>query len=359
MQKGYSEISFNEKDIYIGIDVHLKNWKVSIMVEDIYHKTFVQPPDAKHLSKYLVTHFPGGRYHSAYEAGFSGFRTHRELELLGIKSMVANPADIPTTDKEKRQKEDKRDSRKIMRSLKNGDLTAIHVPKDKTLQDRQLLRVRDSIVKDLRRGKQRIKSLLYFQGIGIPEEFSDPNRHWSKNFVNWLQSVELTYASGQNSLKILLDQCLRLREDLLSVTKSIKILSRSTAYSPQVNLLLTVPGVGLITAMKLLTELETIDRFSSLDKLACYIGLVPSTYSSGARELTRGVTPRGHHVLRSTLIESAWVAIKKDPALMNKYIKLKARMHPNKAIINIAKRLLSRIIYVLRNKKEYKICQVK
>jgi len=53
------------------------------------------------------------------------------------------------------------------------------------------------------------------------------------------------------------------------------------------------------------------------------------------------------------LIESAWIAIRHDPALMMKYGELIKRMDPNKAIVNIAKRLLSRIRYVLLNKKAY------
>jgi transposase len=77
------------------------------MSEDIHYKTFSSPPTTAALSKYLFEHFPGATYHTAYEAGFSGFWLHRELTSLGIKSMVVNPADIPTTDKERTQKEDK------------------------------------------------------------------------------------------------------------------------------------------------------------------------------------------------------------------------------------------------------------
>jgi hypothetical protein len=58
---------------------------------------------------------------------------------------VVNPADIPTTDKERKQKEDKRDSRKIARSLENGELQGIYIPSEEDIEDRALLRFRDRI----------------------------------------------------------------------------------------------------------------------------------------------------------------------------------------------------------------------
>jgi hypothetical protein len=53
------------------------------------------------------------------------------------------------------------------------------------------------------------------------------------------------------------------------------------------------------------------------------------------------------------LIESAWIAIRQDPALMMKYQQLRQRMDSNKAIVRIAKKLLGRIRHVLLNNEPY------
>lgn len=119
------EIDFSNTDIYVGIDNHKKSWKVNILVGEIDHKTFTQNPEPKILNKYLQKNFPRGNYYSAYEAGYSGFWAHELLEKLGIKSMVVNPADVLTMDKERRTKNDRIDCRKIARSLRNGDLKGI------------------------------------------------------------------------------------------------------------------------------------------------------------------------------------------------------------------------------------------
>jgi hypothetical protein len=122
MKTKVTNYNFKGVNIYIGIDSHLKSWKVTIMVEDTFHKTFCQEPDAEVLLKYLKRNFPEANYYSAYEASFCGFSIHRALVDLGIKNIVVNPADIPTTNKERVQKEDKRDSNKIARMLQSNNL---------------------------------------------------------------------------------------------------------------------------------------------------------------------------------------------------------------------------------------------
>jgi transposase len=357
MQTQVSKLDFTGQNIYVGFDVHLKSWKVTIMTDELSHKTFSQPPQPQVLYQYLTKTFPGGTYHSAYEAGFCGYWIHNSLKTLGIHSIVVNPADIPTTNKEKVQKEDARDSRKIARSLRNGDLTPIYVPSLKTLEDRSLVRTRSMLVKDLSRNKNRIKSFLYFHGIEIPQRLCQAR--WSKRFIDWLDSLQMPEKSSKNSLEIIVLSSTNLRTSVLHVTRQIHELSKTESYHEDLILLKSIPGIGLITAMTLLTELETMNRFEKFDHLCSFIGLVPSTHSSGDKELVGDITRRGHTVLRSAIIESAWIAARHDPALIKSYHEYCRRMDPNKAIIRIARKLLNRIRYVLKNKQPYEHSVVK
>jgi transposase len=349
MREKINEKTFDGQSIYVGIDVHKKSWKVSVMTKDLDYKTFSAVPQAEKLNSYLREHFPGAEYYTAYEAGFSGFWLHRELTNLGIKSIVVNPADVPTTDKERRQKEDQRDSRKIAQTLRSGHLQGIYVPSEKIQQDRTLLRTRDALVKDLSRNKNRIKSLLYFEGIPYPERFYSDRTHWSLKFIEWLESI----ATAKAALAAYLDMVKHQRALLLRVTRQIRMLSQTLDYKKMVDLLVEVPGIGVLTAMKLLTELGDISRFSDFNRLRCYAGLVPSTASSGEKLKNTGITPRTNSRLRVALIESAWVAIRNDPAMLAAYQKLSRRMPGNRAIIRIAKKLLSRIAFVLRTQSKY------
>jgi transposase len=274
--------------------------------------------------------------------------------------MVVNPADIPTTNKERDQKTDPRDSRKIARSLRNGELDPIFVPSLKTLEDRTLVRTRSTIhVKDLTRYKNRIKSFLYFHGIEIPNAFSNPTSHWTNRFMSWLDEIEMTESSGKESLNLMVTSVKNLRATLLQSTKLIHNLSKTEQYRDSVELLRSIPGIGLITAMILLTELENINRFSNTDQLCRFVGFVPSTHSSGEKDKTGNLTKRGHSILRSALIESAWIAARLDPSLSKNYNEYCKRMEANEAIIRIAKKLLKRINYVLKNRKPYEYRIVK
>ena len=357
MKAQVKKIDFTDQNIYAGFDAHLKSWKVTVMAEGTVYKTFTQPPKPEVLFNYLQENFPGGTYHTAYEAGFCGYWIHDKLVSFGIKSIVVNPADIPTTDKERVQKEDKRDSRKIARSLSSGNLTPIYVPSIKTQQDRTLLRTRTMLVRDMARYKNRIKSFLYFYGIDIDDLFINPQNHWSNRFMSWLESIDTGETSGKEALNVLITECKNLRSSILRITKQVRQLSQTDPYQEYVILLRSIPGIGLLTSMIILTELETINRFKNIDKMCGYIGLVPSTKSSGEKEKTGDITPRGHSVLRTAIIESSWTAIRNDPSLMRSYLSYRQRMDENKAIVKIAKKLLSRIRYVLINKKPYK-CSV-
>ena len=354
MQKQISPLNFEGQNIYVGMDVHRKSWTVSILMEDVILKTFHQDADAESLHRYLSKNYPGASYHLAYEAGFCGFWPYYRLSDLGINSIVVNAADVPTNQKDKTQKDDKRDSKKIVRSLRCGTLSAIHVPDMSALSDRSLVRARWALVKDMVRNKLRIKAFLYFFGIDYPEVFSRSTTHWSKRFINWLRSINLTHATATQSLNAYIDQLEDQRKHLLEITRKIRKLSKSEKYKQNIGLLETVPGIGGITSITILTELGSIDRFKDADHLAAYVGLVPTCHSSGEKDNKGEMTFRHNGRLLQMIIESSWSALRDDPALSLCYGKLRGRMNKNNAIIRIARKLVNRIYAVLKKQEEYK-----
>lgn len=354
MQTQRTELNFEGQNLFVGIDVHLKSWTVSIFTEKLFHKTFTQPASAETLFNYLKRNFPGGVYHSVYEAGFSGFWTHYRLKEMGMQSIVVNAADVPTSQKEHLLKDDPTDSRKLARSLRSGDLKAIYVPDPSTLGDRSLVRMRATLVKDMIRFKLRIKSFLYFYGITYPQEFEKSGTHWSKRFMKWLnEGVSLQNESGNQAFKILLQEAGQQRKLLLEVTRKIRLLSWDEKYSNNIALLRTIPGIGFITSITFLTEIEKIERFEDADHFAGFVGLIPNRHSSGENDKNGEMTFRGSEALRKMLIESSWMSARFDPALNMSYHSYVRRMEPNKAIIRIARKVLNRIYFVLKNKKEY------
>ena len=342
-------LSFAGQNIYCGIDVHKKCWSVSIRDESFELKTFSQPPDAGVLVDFLRRNYPQANYHAVYEAGFSGYWAQRDLSRQGVNCLITHAADVPTSDKDRQQKTDKVDCRKLALSLSNKQVEGIYIPSEDQVDCRGILRTRQQLVNDQTRYKNRILSWLNFYGLSIPEGYKKSS-HFSHKFISWLEQLELN-ARARTSLMLKLNTLKLIRGQLLQANRYVRQLAKDQ-YREQVELLRSIPGIGLINAMAFLTELGEISRFN-MDTLCNYVGLTPNIYSSDQTVRMKGITHRCNHVLREALIESAWCAVRKDPALLMAYKQYVNRMHYNKAIIKVAKKLLSRIRFVLLNQARY------
>ena len=308
-------------------------------------------PSADALQKYLQKRYPDGNYFAVYEAGFCGFKAARELTKFGINIMVTHPADVPTSQKDRLNRNDKVDSRKLARSLSNNDLKPIYIPEKKAEEYRYLNRYRVRTIKDQTRIKNRIKSTMHYFGLQIPLDFEQ--RRWSGAFINWLSAIKFDTEFGQFAYDDLLNQLSEIRARLSRTLKMMREMAQIEPFNVIIPFLLSVPGIGFITAMTLVTEIMDMGRFKTLENLASFIGLVPAVQSSDETEIQFGISSRRNKYLRTMLIEAAWTAVKKDPALTMKFNQLKQRMNHNKAIVRIAKILLNRIRHVWLKQESY------
>ena len=305
------------------------------------------------MVRYLKKTYPGAKYQCAYEAGFCGFWIQKSFEKQGVNCIVVNPADVPTTKKEHEFKTDARDCRKIAVSLRSKLLEPIYIPTDKGLGARSIVRFYRDQVKEYTRCKNKIKGKLNFFGVPYPAKYKQTQTHWTKGFYSWLAEIRLDDDYATWVLQDYLQKSLLAKDRVSQAEKKIKELVNDKKYILDAELLQSVTGVGLITTMTILTEIEDIGRFNNLDDLCSYFGIVPSSNSSGEKVVIGEITNRGNKYLKTAIIEAAWVAIRHDPALTLKFSQLKHRMDANQAIIRIAKKLVSRIFYVLRTKNKY------
>jgi transposase len=342
---------FSGMHIYAGIDVHKKSWSVTLLADEQEHKTFNQPPSPDALYTYLHKHFPGAQYHSAYEAGFSGYGHHRRMLELGIQNIVVNAADVPTSGKEKAGKTDKVDSRKIAKGLRNGDLQGIHVFAESHQDLRSFARMRHLMQRDLRRAKQRIKMFLHFNTISVPSHLDDDN--WSKSYEAWLQDeVKFPTENAGRAFGFMLSNYHFQKQEVRQISKELRAYFRKY-HKQDYFLLRTIPGIGPLSAIAIISELGNINRFANINKLNSYVGLLPLTSNSGETERVAGMSYRCNNYLRTILVEASWQAIRKDPAMLLYYKQHAAKGNGKRAIVKVAAKLLNRIRYVLKNKQEY------
>jgi transposase len=357
MKTEIKKLDFNNQAFFVGIDVHQKSWSVTIRTERLALKTFSMNPSVRELTHYMKEHYPGGIYFSVYEAGYFGFSIHREFIENGFINIIAAPTEIPGSEKEKIIKDDRVDSRKLSRELENRSLKGIYVPDMFHQELRSLVRTRYQLTKKQTRIKNQIKSYLTFYGHKYPENIQ--TKHWSGMFIEYLQNLNFDYEPGKEQLKIYLEELQTLRSLLVRTIRQLREYCSKYKISDTIKLLSSVPGVGFVTAISIYTEVMDIKRFPDLDKLASYVGLIPSVVSSAEKAHNLGLKNQHNRYLRNMLIESSWIAIRKDPALLNGYNNSIKKMSKQKAIIKIAKKLLSRIRYVWSNNQAYRFSVVR
>lgn len=324
---------------------------MAIRTQGILVQRLSMNPSPKELRRFLDRTYPGGTYQSVYEAGFCGFWIHQQLLEQGIENIVVHPPDVPTSDKERKGKNDRRDACKLCRELENGSLTGIYVPVEPRQHLRSLCRLRERHIRNLTRVKNRIKGHLHFYGIVPPSH--QETRHWSGKFVQWLRTVEFSSPPATDYLRLCLTELEDHRQRLVEIMRLLRRYCRQKEHQESIRCLMSVPGVGFVLAVTLYTELMTMDRFATLDQLAAYVGLVPSITSSDDHETDHGLTCRHNAYLRHLLVEAAWVAIRKDTHLLHTFTQLTRRMNTKKAIVRVAKKLLNRIRAVWKHQTTY------
>jgi transposase len=85
----------------------------------------------------------------------------------------------------------------------------------------------------------------------------------------------------KESLESLIDLYEYLTKEIKRITRSVVELSRIDKYALRMRLIGSIPGVGLLTGMEILLELQDFARFKTSEDIASYIGLTPSEYSTG------------------------------------------------------------------------------
>ena len=157
----------------------------------------------------------------------------------------------------------------------------------------------------------------------------------------------------QESFTRLLEQYEFLSMQIDKQTQLLRELSETAQYRERVEILQSIPGIGVISAMELLLELQDVSRFRRAEQLAAYVGLTPSQYSSADKVRMGRITGIGKNTLRSILVEASWTLIRKDQAMREKYDRIKIHSGGKRAIVAIARTLLLRMRRMLLDGQVY------
>jgi transposase len=346
MKKDTRTISYVGKEVFIGIDVHKKTYTVVARVEGEIVKRWTTAASPQTLAQQLHKYFAGATLHSAYEAGFSGFVLHRELERKGIHNLVINASSIEVAVND-RVKTDKRDALKLSTLLEAKRLKGIRIPTESEEAHRLLSRTRKQLVEDRVSVKNKIRMKFHQFGLIDNDEARQMTHTLVEELVNNAPSQELTIAINAywNVWK-------SLDEEIKKIEKELEHQAKEDANEKTYQ---SVPGVGPQSARILSNELGNMSQFKNERQLFSYTGLTPSEHSSGEMIHRGHISRQGNSWVRSILIEIAWRAIDQDQALADFFNRLFPRTGKTRAIVAVARKLIGRIRAAFQKSEEYQL----
>jgi transposase len=316
------------------------------------------PYSVEHLLKHVRKHFPEQKVAFAYEAGPTGYGLYDGLSAQGYNCLVAAPSMIPRAPGQ-RVKTNRLDSRGLSESLRGGQLKSIHVPSPIYRELRHLTQLRDALVSEVAGMKQRIQSLLLFEGIAFPP--APAGSRWSLKVKSQLRKLQCS-KSVRFKLDQLLDNVEFSEKQVVKVTKEIRKLCQNDLELAQcMKYMMSVCGIGWIVASQLLARIGDWRELKNVRQLAGFLGVVPTENSTGEKTDRGSITRTGHGRLRSKLIQAAWSAIRQDAELREFYGSV-CRRHPRHvgprvAIVAVARKLSARIAAVLMEQRPYVVRQ--
>jgi transposase len=278
------------------------------------------------------------------EATTNAWHVHDLLAPKVAKVLVAHPYHVKLI-AAAAVKTDKRDALALAKLLSANMIPPVWVPPQHVRDLRAIIAHRNRLVSQRTAAKNRMHSVLHRHNLLQPQgdPFSPDNQAW------W------------DALKLPASEKLRLKQDMSIINylcplideteDELKRLSTSPHWAPLLPFLLQITGVGLVSAMTILSAIGDIHRFPSAKKLVGYAGLGGRIRSSGGKHRTGSITKQGRTELRATAVEISWTAVKFNPHWKAEFDRLKVRIGDKKAIVAIARKILVSIWHILTHRQ--------
>ncbi len=337
-----------ENRFFVGLDVHKRSYHVSLWNEE--HgllDSWVQPPVPSLLISKLQP-FQVNVARIVYEAGPTGFTLVRALRNAGFSADVIAPSKMLTVPGPE-AKSDRIDSKRLAMYAAKNLLTSVNVPTEEQEADRQIVRLREQMIRKSRSIQQQIKSFLLMHGIEEPAGLVN----WTNSSVESLRQLPMS-TQLRFCLDTMLDEFHHVKHQLVRIQKHIRKLAKEERHHKTMRLLQTVPGVGLLTAIVFRTELVEPERFTDGGQISRIIGLAPSIRESGDTRREGNILRSGNSRLRTTLVEAAWRWVAGDLDETKNYHRLVGNTGSGKkAIVAMARKLGIVLWRISVQQKEY------
>lgn len=331
---------------YVALDIH-KHYSVVAGVNRDGQKV-LEPVRVEHedLEGWLKKHMQASDQ-VVIESTTNAWHVYDLLEPLAERVVVANPIKVKQI-AQARVKTDIRDTLILARLLAANLVPGVWTPPKHVREMRQLLSQRRQLVETHVQILNRMHSVAHRHHLKHErgKRFNEKNTGWQKD-ERLSQTERFQLELEMENRKYIEKQIERIG---VEVTKQC----HQKPWSEEIGYVMSLPGLGAITAMTILAAIGDIRRFETPKNLASYSGLTPGLEQSGTKNRGKGITKEGRRELRWALVEAAMQAVKSDPMMKRRFGELQKRMHRNQAIVAIARHLLQLVWYVLTRRQPYR-----
>ncbi len=331
--------------MYCGIDLANKASAICILDEGKVMKEFECPTDEDGFSQGLKG-FKG--LFILIEASPLSEWVAQILEGLGHQAKLIDPRRASALIRTKK-KTDRLDARHLARMAQTDWYHEVHRKSPQARLLRSLLQARQGVINGRKSQLLRIRGLLRAHGIKVGAVSA------GRFTMRVRELVQMRCPALSMVVEPLLDALYSLRCAEAKLTKALKARVKLNASC---QLLMTAPGVGVVTAACYVATVDDPHRFAESAQVPAYFGLVPRVYQTGETEYRGRITKEGDSLMRMLMVEASHVLLtrtKSDHALKRWGQGLRERKGPGKARVAVARKLSMVLHQMWLNNEPYRM----
>lgn len=249
-----------------------------------------------------------------------------------------------------KKKNDQSDAEKICDLLRVDLLPECYMAPTELRELRRLLRYRTHIIRTATRVKNKISGVL----MEVGAEYTKSKLHGARYFSTLLESVEYVPESAINILQLSRNQL----DTLNTIQKMlVRTLKEQPLIRGRVERLMTIQGVGEITALTWVLEIAEPQRFGSIRKVVSYCGLCSAQKESAGKSFRSPLSKKRNKHIQTTLIEAAKLAPRYNPQLAEIYEREIVKGNRNRATLAVARKLVAYMLSVEKNGKDFQLIE--
>ena len=334
---------------FIGIDLHKKT--ISVCVKNQERKVLKRQTLPCAEPEPIVAFFrQWGEFQAVVEATASYEWLWQLLEPLAQRLVLAHPKKLRVI-AESKNKSDQLDAQVLADFLALGMIPEAYRPNLRQRQHRALVRQRCFVKKNLTRVRNKIRRILSDYNADRPYLFTQEGLKYLREVQKELSEVD-RFVVHQ-----LLMQWNYHEQQLEVVERQLKTFAaKASAKEKEIRAVLgSMPSVGPTTIEVVLSEIGDIQRFRSNKRVVAYAGLAPGHRESAGHKKELGITKEGSGLLRWALIQTAWRTLRCSERWRYVYENLKRRRGSKRAIVAVARRLLTVMVALWRSGQRYRL----